>query len=145
MEEAPAATEDEEPVNEIIPVTWAASRLGCLYHAPVVWGLEMNATCRVQPQEPNVQLGYGVGWNPPPGLVESVGIHIGWAGRRLGVGEQSPSLCDAPPTQPGYPERLREVAPGRAQVSGPVDRVSAFHYRLKVTHGQGLGKDNRSC
>ena len=44
---------------------------------------------------------------------------------------------------PGYPERLREVAPGRAQVSGPVDRVSAFHYRLKVTHGQGLGKDNR--
>ena len=36
---------------------------------------------------------------------------------------------------PGYPERLREVAPGRAQVSGPVDRVSAFPYRLKVTHG----------
>ena len=35
----------------------------------------------------------------------------GWAGLRLGVGEQSPSLCDAPPTQPGYPERLREVAP----------------------------------
>ena len=73
------------------------------------------------------------------------GIHIGWAGRRLGVGEQSPSLCDAPPTQPGYPERLREVAPGREQVSGPVDRVSAFHYRLKVTYGQGLGKDNRPC
>ena len=46
---------------------------------------------------------------------------------------------------PGYPERLREVAPGRAQVSGPVDRVSAFHYHLKVTHGQGLEKDNRSC
>ena len=45
----------------------------------------------------------------------------------------------------GYPERLREVAPGRAQVSGPVDRVSAFHYCLKVTHGQGLGKDNRPC
>ena len=83
---------------------------------------------------------YGVGRNPPPGLVESVGIYIGWAGRRLGVGEQSPSLCHAPPTQPGYPERLREVAPGRAQVSGPVDRVSAFHYRLKVTHGQGLGE-----
>ena len=114
---------------------WAASRLGCLYHAPVVRGLEMNAICRVQSQEPNVPPGYGVGWNPPPGLVESVGIHIGWAGRRLGVGEQSPSLCDAPPTQPGYPERLREVAPGRAQVSGPVDRVSAFPYRLKVTHG----------
>ena len=124
---------------------WAASRLCCLYHTPVVWGLEMNAIRRVQSQEPNVPLGYGVGWNPPPGLVESVGIHIGWAGRRLGVGEQSPSLCDAPPTQPGYPERLREVAPGRAQVSGPVDRVSAFHYRLKVTYGQGLGKDNRSC
>ena len=105
----------------------------------------MNAIRRVQSQEPNVPPGYGVGWNPPPGLVESVGIHIGWAGRRLGVGEQSPSLCDAPPTQPGYPERLREVAPGRAQVSGPVDRVSAFHYRLKVTHGQGLGQDNRSC
>ena len=47
--------------------------------------------------------------------------------------------------QPGYPERLREVAPGRAQVSGPVDRVSAFHHCLKVTHGQGLGKDNRPC
>ena len=59
----------------------------------------------------------------------------GWAGRRLGVGEQSPSLGDALPTQPGCPERLREVAPGRAQVSGPVDRVSAFPYRLKVTHG----------
>ena len=43
------------------------------------------------------------------------------------------------------PELLREVAPGQAQVSGPVDRVSAFHYRLKVTHGQGLGKDNRPC
>mgnify|MGYP003320630718 CR=1 FL=1 len=89
----------------------------------------------VQSQESNVPPGYGVGWRSPPGLVESVGIHIGWAGRRLGVGEQSPSLCDAPPTQPGYPERLREVAPGRAQVSGPVDRVSAFPYRLKVTHG----------
>ena len=88
-----------------------------------------------QSQESNVPPGYGVGWRSPPGLVESVGIHIGWAGRRLGVGEQSPSLCDAPPTQPGYPERLREVAPGRAQVSGPVDRVSAFPYRLKVTHG----------
>ena len=31
--------------------------------------------------------------------------------------------------------RLREVASGRAQVSGPVDRVSAFPYRLEVTHG----------
>ena len=114
---------------------WAASRLGCLYHAPVVRGLEMNAIRRVQSQEPNVPPGYGVGWNPPPGLVESVGIHTGWAGRRLGVGEQSPSLGDALPTQPGYAELLREVAPGRAQVSGPVDRVSAFPYRLKVTHG----------
>ena len=103
---------------------WAASRLGCLYHAPVVQGLEMNAIRRVQSQEPNVPPGYGVGWNPPPGLVESVGI---WSVL---------NRC---------PERLREVAPGRAQVSGPVDRVSAFHYRLKVTHGQGLGKDNRPC
>ena len=42
-------------------------------------------------------------------------IGNGWAGRRLGLGEQSPLLCYAPPTQPGYciryPERLREVAP----------------------------------
>ena len=37
------------------------ARLGCLYHAPVVWGLEMNAIRRVQSQEPNVPLGYGVG------------------------------------------------------------------------------------
>ena len=35
----------------------------------------------------------------------------GWAGRRLGVGEQSPSLGDALPTQSGCPERLREVRP----------------------------------
>ena len=27
---------------------WAASRLGCLYHTPVVWGLETNAIRRVQ-------------------------------------------------------------------------------------------------
>ena len=34
-----------------------------------------------------------------------------------------------------YREGTRAVAPRRAQVSGPVDRVSAFPYRLKVTHG----------
>ena len=76
----------------------------------------MNAICRVQSQEPNVPLSYGV--------VEPT--------TRSGRVRRDP---------PGYPERLREVAPGRAQVSGPVDRVSAFHYRLKVTHGQGLGKE----
>ena len=30
-----------------------------------------------QSQESNVPPGYGVGWRPPPGLVESVGIHNG--------------------------------------------------------------------
>ena len=102
----------------------------------------MNTVCEAQSQEPIVPPGYGVGWNPPPVLDESAGIWSvsafignGWAGRRLGLGEQSPLLCDAPPTQPGYciryPERLREVAPSRAQVSGPVDRVSAFPYCFK--------------
>ena len=107
-------------------------------------GVEMNTIRRVQYQESNVPPGYGVGWHSPLGLVESAGIN-GWAGRRLGVGERSPSLGDAPPTQPGDPERLREVAPSRAQVSGPVDRVSAFPYRLKVTYGQRLGEGARSC
>ena len=107
------------------------TRLPILHGA--VWGLETNTIRRAQSQEPNVPLGYGVGWNPPPGPVESVGIHTGWAGRRLGVGEQSPSLCDAPPTQPGYPERLREVAPRRAQVSGPVGRVSVSAFPLSVS------------
>ena len=67
---------------------------------------EVNVVCGVQSQESNVPPGYGVGWNPPPVLDESVGIWSvsasignGWAGRRLGLGEQSPLLCDAPSTQ----------------------------------------------
>ena len=36
----------------------------------------MVVTCRAQSQESNVPPGYGVGWRSPPGLVESVGIHM---------------------------------------------------------------------
>ena len=55
-------------------------------------------------------------WMSPSGSVRYLALSgNGWAGRRLGLGGQSPLLCDVPSTQPGYciryPERLREVAP----------------------------------
>ena len=37
---------------------------------------------------------------------------------------------------PGYPEQLREAAPGRAQVSGPVDRADS----LSLESDRGWGR-----
>ena len=81
------------------------------------------------------------------GRVRRDPLWLGWS--EAGVGECFPSLGDAPPTQPGYLELLREVAPGRAQVSGRLDLwtefQSVFPYHLNVTYGQRLGGDNKPC
>ena len=69
---------------------------------------------------------------------------LGWS--EAGVGGNLPPWA-VHHQQSQDAERLREIAPSRAQVSGPMDRVSAFPYRLKVIYGQRLrlGKGARSC
>ena len=89
-----------------------------------------------QSQESNVPPGYGVGWYPPPGLGESVGIRNGLSWSEAGGLE----TCLRPwvmhhQHSRGARNDCVKFAPRWAQVSGPVDRVSAFPYRLKVTHG----------
>ena len=89
-----------------------------------------------QSQESNVPPGYGVGWRPPPGLGESVGIRNGLSWSEAGGLE----TCLRPWVMHHQHSRdarndCVKIAPGWAQVSGPVDRVAAFPYRLKVTHG----------
>ena len=52
----------------------------------------MVVTCRAQSQESNVPPGYGVGWCPPPGLGESVGIRNGLSWSEAG-GLETNTTC----------------------------------------------------